>query len=78
MERRQQQAEGVYRSSTKKDCHTRALVLEAVGIGCKVEQTAGEYTLAAWHEELGEQKLKITVGAASSPALEFSFKAKAR
>ncbi len=39
---------------------------------------AGEYTLAAWHEELGEQKVKIAVGAAGSTQVGFSFKGKAR
>ena len=34
---------------------------------------AGEYTLAAWHEELGEQEKKITVDATGSLDVSFSF-----
>ena len=34
---------------------------------------AGEYTLAAWHEEFDEQKVTITVGATGSAKVDFSF-----
>lgn len=37
---------------------------------------AGEYTLAAWHEEFGEQRVKITVGATGTTEVGFSFKKK--
>ena len=37
---------------------------------------AGKYTLAAWHEELGEREMKITVGADSAPKVTFTFKSK--
>ena len=36
----------------------------------------GEYTIAAWHEELGEQKLKIKVGESGSTDAKFTFKPK--
>lgn len=36
----------------------------------------GEYTLEAWHEELGEQQTTITVGASGSAETSFTFKAK--
>ncbi len=39
---------------------------------------AGEYTLAAWHEQFGEQELKITVAATGSSKVGFSFEDKAR
>jgi hypothetical protein len=39
---------------------------------------AGEYTVAAWHEELGEQDAKITVPASGSQEVAFSFKKKAK
>ena len=39
---------------------------------------AGEYTLAAWHEEFGEQEAKITVGATGSPKVGFFFEDKAQ
>lgn len=39
---------------------------------------AGEYTLVAWHEEFGEQEVKITVAATGSTDVEFSFEDKAR
>ena len=45
MESRQQPMEVVYRSDTKKDCLTRALVLDASGIRYEVHGGAGEYTL---------------------------------
>ena len=45
MENRQQPVEAVYRSGTKKDCRSRALVLEAAGIGYEVREKAGERTL---------------------------------
>ncbi|MCP4250584.1 MAG: rhomboid family intramembrane serine protease [bacterium] len=45
MERHQQQAAAVYRSSSRKDCLTRALVLESAGIGCSVQRVGGEFTL---------------------------------
>lgn len=38
----------------------------------------GEYTLAAWHEEFGEQEVEITVGASGSTEVEFSFEDKAQ
>jgi hypothetical protein len=38
----------------------------------------GEYTLAAWHEELGDQEAKITVAANGSAEVDFSFAEKAR
>jgi len=34
---------------------------------------AGEYTLAAWHEEFGEKGMKITVGATASSDIAFTF-----
>lgn len=37
---------------------------------------SGEYTLAAWHEEFGEQELKLSIGATTSSKLEFSFTGK--
>ncbi len=37
---------------------------------------AGEYTLAAWHEEFGEQKAKITVAPTGSTEVDFSFEDK--
>ena len=37
---------------------------------------AGDYTVAAWHEEFGEQEAKITVGASGSTDVGFSFQAK--
>ncbi len=36
----------------------------------------GEYTLSAWHEELGEQQLEVTVAEAGSTELGFTFKEK--
>jgi hypothetical protein len=36
----------------------------------------GEYTLAAWHEEFGEQETTVTVGATGSTDVDFSFKPK--
>jgi len=39
---------------------------------------AGEYTLAAWHEEFGDQEVKITVAATGSSKVDFSFAEKAR
>ena len=39
---------------------------------------AGEYTLAAWHEDLGDQEVKITVAATGSSKVDFSFADKAR
>ena len=39
---------------------------------------AGEYTLEAWHEEFGDQEVKITVDATGSSEVGFSFEAKAR
>ncbi len=39
---------------------------------------AGEYTLAAWHEEFGEKKAKIAVGATGSTEVDFSFEDKAQ
>jgi len=35
---------------------------------------AGKYTLAAWHEELDEQTMEVTVKATGSPRVKFSFK----
>lgn len=37
----------------------------------------GEYTLAAWHEQLGEQEQKITVDATGAAEVSFAFKPKA-
>lgn len=37
---------------------------------------AGEYTIAAWHEELGEEEAKLTVGASGTTEVDFSFKKK--
>lgn len=37
----------------------------------------GEYTLEAWHEELGEQQTTITIGANGSAEANFTFKTKA-
>jgi hypothetical protein len=37
---------------------------------------AGQYTVAAWHEEFGEQEAKITVGATGSTEVGFSFEKK--
>jgi len=37
---------------------------------------AGEYTVAAWHEKLGEEEATIKVGAGGSQELAFSFKEK--
>lgn len=34
----------------------------------------GKYTLIAWHEELGEQKQEITVGASESKTQDFTYK----
>ncbi len=34
----------------------------------------GEYTLAAWHEKLGTQEIKVTVAAKESKAADFSYK----
>jgi hypothetical protein len=34
---------------------------------------AGEYTLTAWHEEFGDQDVKITVDATGSSNVDFSF-----
>lgn len=45
MEDRRQPMEPVYRSGTKKDCRSRALVLEAAGIGYEIREKAGERTL---------------------------------
>ena len=45
MESRQQPVEAIYRSGIKKECLTRALVLEAAGIGCEAHAKAGECTL---------------------------------
>ena len=39
---------------------------------------AGEYTLAAWHEELGEQDVQVTVGASGTIETGFTFKNKAQ
>ena len=39
---------------------------------------AGEYTLAAWHEEFGEQEAKLTVGPTGSSEIDFTFKEKAK
>ena len=39
---------------------------------------AGEYTLSAWHEEFGEQQVKIKVGSTGSTEVAFSFKEKAK
>lgn len=39
---------------------------------------AGEYTLAAWHEEFGDQEVKITVDATGFSEVGFSFEDKAR
>ena len=36
----------------------------------------GEYTLEAWHEELGEQQTTITVGSNGTAQADFTFKAK--
>ena len=37
----------------------------------------GEYTIVAWHEELGEQEKKVTVSGGSA-ASRFSFKGQAQ
>jgi hypothetical protein len=37
---------------------------------------AGQYTLAAWHEQLGEQEEKITVGETGTVEVGFRFQAK--
>ena len=34
---------------------------------------AGDYTLAAWHEEFGEQNLQVTVGASGTITVDFTF-----
>lgn len=34
----------------------------------------GKYTLIAWHETMGEQKMEITVGASEKKAQDFTFK----
>jgi plastocyanin len=34
----------------------------------------GTYTITAWHEKLGTQSQKITVGATETPAIDFTFK----
>ena len=34
----------------------------------------GEYTLEAWHEKLGTQEIKVTVGAKETKSADFSFK----
>jgi hypothetical protein len=34
----------------------------------------GDYTIEAWHEKLGPQEQKITVGAKESKEAHFSFK----
>ena len=39
---------------------------------------AGEYTLAAWHEEFGTQEAKVTVDPTGSSEVEFSFNEKAK
>ena len=39
---------------------------------------AGEYTLAAWHEEFGDQEVKITVATTGFSEVGFSFEDKAR
>jgi hypothetical protein len=33
----------------------------------------GQYTLEAWHEKLGTQQQKVTVGPKESPKVEFIF-----
>jgi plastocyanin len=38
----------------------------------------GEYTLVAWHEEYGEQKVEITVAATGSTDVGFTFEDKAK
>lgn len=35
----------------------------------------GEYTLEAWHEKLGTQEIKVTVGAKEAKTADFAFKA---
>ncbi len=35
---------------------------------------AGEYTIAAWHETLGEQTQKVTLGSRGEQAVEFTFR----
>jgi uncharacterized protein (DUF2141 family) len=37
---------------------------------------AGDYTVAAWHEELGMQTQNVTVKAGERPSLEFTFEKK--
>lgn len=34
----------------------------------------GTYTITAWHEKLGTQSRKVTVGAGQTPAIDFTFK----
>ncbi len=38
----------------------------------------GEYTLEAWHEEFGDQRTAITVGASGAAEADFTFKPKAQ
>jgi hypothetical protein len=35
----------------------------------------GDYTVEAWHEKLGTQTSKVTVGAKESKSVDFKFKA---
>ena len=58
--------------------HPYFAVTDAKGRFKIVGLPAGEYTLSAWHEELGEQEAKITVGTTGSTEVGFSFKEKAK
>ena len=59
MESQPQRVEAVYRSGTKKDCLTRALVLEAAGIRYEVHGGAGEFTLVVAAPDAAQARAEL-------------------